>query len=54
MLKLFGEFGAIHMQIGKSYNYRMGIEPSTRSLVESLKNAIDPPHKVNPNSLGLD
>ena len=54
MLELFGEFGAIHMQIGKSYNYRMGIEPSTRSLVESLKNAIDPLHKVNPNSLGLD
>ena len=54
MLELFGEFGAIHMQIGKAYNYRMGIEPSTRSLVDSLKTAVDTARRINPNSLGLD
>lgn len=54
LIQLFSDVGGIHMQIGKSYPYRDGLRPESWRLVEALKAAVDPAHRVNPGSLGLD
>ncbi len=51
---LFLDFGAAHFQIGKTYLYAEGQDLAARSLLESVKNAVDPARKVNPGSLGLN
>jgi len=54
VVALFKDMGGIHMQIGKAYPYRDGIEPQSWRIVEALKQALDPDRRVNPGSLGLD
>ena len=54
MVDLFTALGAVHLQIGKAYNYKDGIQPSSLKLVQSIKHAVDPKGKMNPQSLGLD
>ena len=51
---LFDELGAAHLQIGKKYHYREHLQEPSSSLLESLKNAVDPKRLMNPKSLGLD
>lgn len=45
--------GAVHVQIGKSYDYLPSREPRIAQLVTALKAAVDPDGLVNPGSLGL-
>lgn len=45
--------GAVHVQIGKSYNMLGTREPRVAQLLESIKRAVDPAGLVNPGSLGL-
>jgi FAD/FMN-containing dehydrogenase len=45
--------GAIHLQIGKSYLYREGLEEKSFNIVEKIKNHMDPNGLINPGSLGL-
>ncbi|OFA29860.1 FAD-binding protein [Glaciecola punicea] len=45
--------GGVHMQIGKAYQYKEGIEPNSYELVKALKKVLDPQGRVNPNALGL-
>jgi len=54
MVELFTALGAVHLQIGKAYNYKEGIQPNSLKLVQSIKNAVDPKGKMNPQSLGLE
>jgi len=54
LCRLFLDFGAAHFQIGKTYLYAEGQDKTARSLLESIKNAVDPARKVNPGSLGLE
>lgn len=54
VIEAFRKAGGIHMQIGKSYPYREGLESDTYALVEKIKHAVDPACRVNPGSLGLD
>jgi len=54
MVDLFTTLGAVHLQIGKSYNYKEGIHPNSLKLVQSIKNTVDPHSKMNPKSLGLE
>ena len=54
MVDLFTTLGAVHLQIGKSYNYKEGIQPNSLKLVQSIKNVVDPHGKMNPKSLGLE
>ena len=54
MVQLFTALGAVHLQIGKAYNYKEGIQPNSLRLVQSIKNAVDPHGKMNPQSLGLE
>jgi FAD/FMN-containing dehydrogenase len=51
--ELFASLGCAHVQIGKSYRYRETREPATYALLQSIKDAVDPHHLVNPGSLGL-
>ena len=54
MIDLFTDLGAVHLQIGKAYNYKEGIQPNSSKLVQSIKNVVDPQGKMNPQSLGLE
>ena len=50
---IFREQGAVHLQIGKTYDYIDSIDPAASDLVRALKKAVDPGGRVNPGSLGL-
>jgi FAD/FMN-containing dehydrogenase len=53
-LKLVMEqHGAVHVQIGKSYNFIGTREPRVAELLRGLKALVDPAGLVNPGSLGL-
>jgi glycolate oxidase len=45
--------GCAHLQIGKTYRYLESRQPSVRSLVEQIKDALDPRGFMNPGALGL-
>ncbi len=49
----FVSHGGVHMQIGKSYPYRETLRPEAWKLVQAIKDAVDPEHRVNPGSIGL-
>lgn len=53
LVELFREEGAVHLQIGKAYKYREGLEPASFALVETLKKELDPTGQINPGALGL-
>lgn len=53
MIALFTEVGAVHSQIGKSYQYRQGLQANSWKLISGIKRLVDPQGKVNPGSLGL-
>lgn len=54
LIEVFREAGGIHMQIGKAYPYREGLQSDTFDLIEAIKQVVDPQGRVNPGSLGLD
>ncbi|TQV81254.1 FAD-binding oxidoreductase [Exilibacterium tricleocarpae] len=54
MTALFTELGAVHLQIGKHYQYREGIRPENWQLIQAIKAAVDPRGCINPQSLGLE
>jgi hypothetical protein len=53
LVNLLSELGAVHLQIGKSYRYREGLEPGSFGLVQALKRTLDPGNRINPGNLGL-
>ncbi len=53
LLELLKEVGAIHMQIGKSYLYREGLQTEAYDLVQAIKKTVDPDNRINPGALGL-
>lgn len=53
LIEILQAHGAVHLQIGKSYPYAEGIDPTTFALVKSLKKTLDPTGKINPGALGL-
>lgn len=50
---LFSDFGATHMQIGKSYPYLRGRQAQAERLLREIKRALDPDGLMNPGALGL-
>ena len=50
----FLELGAAHLQIGRTYRYKEGLDGTAWRLLEAIKDAVDPRRLVNPGSLGLD
>lgn len=53
IIDLFNDIGAVHLQIGKTYRFKEGIEQDTYKLVETIKTIVDPKGKINPQALGL-
>ncbi len=53
LVELLSEMGAVHLQIGKSYRYREGLQPESYALVQAIKQAVDPNNRINPGALGL-
>ena len=45
--------GAVHVQIGKAYDYLGTREPRLAALLKDIKASVDPHNRVNPGSLGL-
>jgi FAD/FMN-containing dehydrogenase len=53
LIELFGELGCAHLQIGKAYPFLTQRQPAARSLLESIKRAVDPGRLMNPGALGF-
>ncbi len=53
IIDIFHEFGAVHMQIGKSYPYTRGRDAAAEALIRSIKAQVDPQGLMNPGGLGL-
>lgn len=50
---LLDEIGAIHLQVGKWYEYGRWLEPESLEFLKSLKSHVDPKNLFNPGSLGI-
>ena len=50
---IFSEFGAVHMQVGKSYPYMRGRQPQAKQILQDIKHSLDPDGLMNPGALGL-
>ena len=54
MQRMFREMGSLHVQWAKSYPFAEALQgQATWSLLEQLKDAVDPGHVINPGVLGL-
>jgi FAD/FMN-containing dehydrogenase len=53
LIQLFAELGLAHLQIGKAYPYLQNRQPAALTLLENIKNSVDPRRLVNPGSLGF-
>ena len=54
LFDLFEDIGGVHMQIGKSYNFRKGLNIESWNVIENIKHIVDPNGLINPGSLGLN
>ncbi|MGE3605439.1 MAG: FAD-binding oxidoreductase [Lautropia sp.] len=45
--------GAVHAQLGRFYPWRPVLDPGSTSLLERVKDALDPGRRMNPGVLGL-
>lgn len=54
LVELYTALGAVHMQIGKTYQYKEGLAPDTFKLIKAIKSMVDPDGRINPQSLGLE
>jgi D-lactate dehydrogenase (cytochrome) len=45
--------GAIHLQIGRFYDYRSRLDPAAGQVLETFKRALDPDGVMNPGVLGI-
>ncbi|CAM3816353.1 FAD-binding oxidoreductase [Litorimonas haliclonae] len=53
ILDIFTEFGAAHLQIGRTYPYRDNMDDATKALLDGVKHLVDPANSVNSGSLGF-
>ncbi len=51
LINIFDRLGAVHMQIGKTYPYEVGICDEAFEFVRGIKRAVDPENLINPGSL---
>lgn len=53
LAQIFMEHGAVNQQLGKFYPYKAALNQDTWSVLEGVKNVMDPKGLMNPGSLGL-
>jgi D-lactate dehydrogenase (cytochrome) len=51
---IFDDLGAVHLQIGKWYEFQSQVEPAYAETLLALKRALDPNGLINPGSLGIE
>lgn len=51
---IFDSLGAVHLQIGKWYEFQSQVEPAYAQTLLALKRALDPNGLINPGSLGME
>ena len=49
----FGDLGAVHIQLGKYYDFQSQMDSATWDTIVSLKRLFDPRGLINPGALGL-
>jgi FAD/FMN-containing dehydrogenase len=54
LAELYKQLGAVHLQIGKAYQYKQGLQPEAFDIIKAIKSVLDPDGRVNPQSLGLE
>lgn len=54
ILEIFARYGAAHFQIGRTYPYLSTRSESSKHLLSSIKQILDPDNRVNPGALGLE
>ena len=54
LLRLFEDSGGVHMQIGKSYDFKRGLRDEAWSLIKNIKDIMDPKKVINPGVLSLN
>ncbi len=52
-IRLFADFGAVHLQIGKAYAYSTRLSDEPVHLLTQIKQALDPDNRMNPGGLGF-
>ncbi len=52
-IALFGDLGAVHLQLGKAYRYADRLEQHPAELLRAIKRTLDPRGLMNPGALGL-
>jgi FAD/FMN-containing dehydrogenase len=52
-IELFGEYGGVHFQIGKSYPHAENRDKHELNLLRAIKKEVDPDGLMNPGVLGL-
>lgn len=53
IVDIFGREGGVHMQIGRTYPLEARSDPAAFALLRTVKDALDPEHRMNPGALGL-
>lgn len=53
LAEMFMDKSATHLQIGKTYKYKDGLEENSFNLTKAIKDHMDPKGLINPGSLGL-
>jgi FAD/FMN-containing dehydrogenase len=53
IVAIFGREGGVHMQIGRTYPLEARSDPAAFALLRTVKDALDPEHRMNPGALGL-
>lgn len=53
IVAIFGRMGGMHFQIGRTYPLKELSDPAGWRLLEAVKAAVDPAHRMNPGVLGL-
>ena len=48
------ELGGVHLQVGKTYQFKEGLQPDTYKIIQGIKALVDPKGRVNPGTLGLE
>ena len=53
VIAIFEGFNAGHFQIGRTYPYRSSRDAASKALLDTLKDHLDPGHRLNPGGLGF-
>lgn len=53
LVEAYKKVGGVHMQIGKTYQFKEGIAEVNFNLLKKLKAELDPTNRFNPTALGL-